>query len=76
MPPTYGPHLAPSCRNNLRGLLANREVFLHAEDGNNPPIKMAISRYQFEAIHPFYDGTGRTGQILNILYLIVRYPEF
>lgn len=62
----------PEGEQHLRGLLANWEVFLHAEDDIDPLIKMAISHYQFEAIHPFYDGNGRTGRILNILYLIER----
>ena len=50
--------------------LGNWEQFIHAEDELDPLIKMAISHYQFEAIHPFFDGNGRTGRILNVLYLI------
>lgn len=54
----------------LREMLANWECYLHEEDGVDPLIKMAVAHYQFEAIHPFTDGNGRTGRILNILYLI------
>ncbi|MGQ7244657.1 protein adenylyltransferase Fic [Salinicola sp. V024] len=56
----------------LRELLGNWEQFLHAEDDLDPLIRMAIAHYQFEAIHPFLDGNGRTGRILNILFLIER----
>lgn len=54
----------------IRDLLKNWEQFLHDDDGLDPLIKMAVGHYQFEAIHPFYDGNGRTGRILNVLYLI------
>lgn len=50
--------------------LQNWEKYLHDENGVDPIIKMAIGHYQFEAIHPFPDGNGRTGRALNILYLI------
>lgn len=56
----------------LRQKLHNWEVFLHDQNDIDPLIKMAIGHYQFEAIHPFTDGNGRTGRILNILYLIDR----
>jgi Fic family protein len=54
----------------LRDLLANWESFANAEDDLDPLIRMAVLHYQFEAIHPFSDGNGRTGRILNILVLI------
>lgn len=54
----------------LRKFLANWEQFLHEEKDVDPLIRMAAAHYQFEAIHPFTDGNGRTGRILNSLYLI------
>lgn len=62
----------PSGEKVIKDLLTNWERFLHEEDDIDPLIKMAVSHYQFEAIHPFYDGNGRTGRILNVLYLIER----
>ena len=54
----------------IREKLANLEQFIHAQDGLDPLVKMAVMHYQFEAIHPFEDGNGRTGRILNLLYLV------
>lgn len=54
----------------IRQLLANWEHFMHQQDDTDPLVKMAIAHYQFEAIHPFTDGNGRTGRILNLLYVI------
>ena len=54
----------------IRDKLANLEKFLHADDGLDPLVKMAVLHYQFEAIHPFEDGNGRTGRIINLLYLV------
>lgn len=54
----------------LRDLLANWERFLNHADELDPLVKMAIGHYQFEAIHPFSDGNGRTGRVLNSLYLV------
>lgn len=54
----------------LRDLLGNWERYLHNEVEHDPLIRMAVGHYQFEAIHPFTDGNGRTGRIINSLYLI------
>jgi Fic family protein len=54
----------------LRELLANWERFLHEEQSLDPLVRMAVAHYQFEAIHPFTDGNGRTGRILNSLFLV------
>ncbi len=54
----------------IRDKLSNLEQFIHAEDGLDPLVKMAVMHYQFEAVHPFEDGNGRTGRILNLLYLV------
>lgn len=56
----------------IRDKLGNLEQFIHADDDVDPLIKMAVMHYQFEAIHPFPDGNGRTGRILNLLYLVDR----
>ncbi len=60
----------PSGEDVLNNLLTNWENYLHQNDDIDPLIKMAVLHYQFEAIHPFTDGNGRIGRVLNILYLI------
>jgi Fic family protein len=60
----------PEGEKRLRDLLANWEKFLHDADSIDPVIRMAVQHYQFEAIHPFSDGNGRTGRVLNLLFLI------
>lgn len=61
----------PRGEKRLRDLLANWEAFMHDEgDSLDPLVKLAVGHYQFEAIHPFTDGNGRTGRVLNTLYLI------
>jgi len=54
----------------LREKMANWERYLHEAVDVDPLIRMALGHYQFEAIHPFPDGNGRTGRVINILYLI------
>ncbi|KPK79863.1 MAG: addiction module protein [Bacteroides sp. SM23_62_1] len=56
----------------IREKLANLEQFIHAKDDIDPLIKLALIHYQFEAIHPFFDGNGRTGRIIVLLYLILQ----
>ncbi len=56
----------------IRDKLKNLEDFIHAEDDIDPLVKMALIHYQFEAIHPFPDGNGRTGRIINILFLVFK----
>jgi Fic family protein len=60
----------PVGESNLRDLLANWERFMHQETKLDPLIRLAVGHYQFEAIHPFTDGNGRTGRIINSLFLI------
>lgn len=60
----------PEGRDVLRGKLAEWERFLHADDGMDTLVRLAAAHYQFEAIHPFNDGNGRTGRILNVLMLV------
>lgn len=52
--------------------LAAWERYIYAQPGVDSLVKMALLHYQFEAIHPFYDGNGRTGRILNIVYLVLE----
>ena len=56
----------------IREKLNNLETFINGEDAIDPLIKMALMHYQFEAIHPFIDGNGRTGRILLLLYLKIE----
>jgi Fic family protein len=56
----------------IRNLLVNLEHYIHAENGVDPLVKMAVAHYQFEAIHPFDDGNGRTGRLINILFLMEK----
>ncbi len=62
----------PEGQDVIRTKLRNLEEYIHSEDQVDPLIKLAIIHYQFEAIHPFYDGNGRTGRIMNILFLVLK----
>lgn len=48
------------------------EYFHRDESSSDPLVRMAVLHYQFESIHPFYDGNGRTGRILNLLHLVLH----
>lgn len=62
----------PNDYNTVLQLMKNLDDYLNEADEFSPLIKMAIQHYQFESIHPFYDGNGRTGRIINVLYLILH----
>ncbi|HRD52084.1 MAG TPA: Fic family protein, partial [Flavobacteriales bacterium] len=62
----------PQDHEEIRALMHNLERFLNEDDlvQADPLVKMALAHHQFETIHPFYDGNGRTGRIINVLYLV------
>jgi Fic family protein len=64
----------PQDYEEIMRLMANLERYINDSSLQDcdPLIKMAIIHFQFESIHPFYDGNGRTGRIINILYLIIE----
>lgn len=64
----------PQDANEIKRLMDNLIVYINSDDicDLDPLIKMALIHHQFESIHPFYDGNGRTGRILNILYLVAK----
>lgn len=64
----------PQDFDTISRLMRELEMFIndHTISNYDPLVKMAIIHFQFESIHPFYDGNGRTGRIINILYLILN----
>lgn len=63
----------PSEEQEILILFANLEKYINDDyDNIDPLVKLAVIHYQFEAIHPFYDGNGRTGRIINILYIVLK----
>lgn len=62
----------PQHPDEILALMANLEAFINTPEMTDwdPLVKMAIIHHQFESIHPFYDGNGRTGRVINILYLV------
>ncbi|MES2702953.1 MAG: Fic family protein [Bacteroidota bacterium] len=67
-------YMPPQDYDTIVTLMNNLEQFINDDDMMNadPLVKMAIIHHQFESIHPFYDGNGRTGRIINILYLVQK----
>ena len=67
-------HTPPQLEPEIRDLLANLEIYINEENFSNhldPLIRLAVTHYQFESIHPFYDGNGRVGRILMILEMVI-----
>lgn len=64
----------PQNESEIRDLLSNLERYINDDDMEkiDPLLKLAPIHYQFECIHPFYDGNGRTGRIVNMLYLVMK----
>ncbi|MBU2950677.1 Fic family protein [Tamlana agarivorans] len=64
----------PQDYETIKELMTNLEEFINDDYLSNfdPLVKMAIIHFQFESIHPFYDGNGRTGRIINVLYLVMK----
>ncbi|MGG7074497.1 Fic family protein [Campylobacter sp. 9BO] len=66
-------HIPPQNNADILRLMSNLEKYINDElDDLDPLIRLAIIHYQFETIHPFYDGNGRTGRIINVLYLTYK----
>ena len=67
-------YVPPQDHHTIVSLMNNLEVFMNDDSMTDadPLVKMAIIHHQFESIHPFYDGNGRTGRIINILFLIQK----
>ncbi|MDX9742332.1 MAG: Fic family protein [Arcobacteraceae bacterium] len=67
-------HIPPQNHNDIVELLSNLERYINDDEleDYDSLIKMAIIHFQFESIHPFYDGNGRTGRIINIIYLVLK----
>lgn len=62
----------PQDAREIEELMQDLELFINEppQAGIDPLIRMAVIHHRFESIHPFYDGNGRTGRIINVLYLV------
>lgn len=64
-------YVPPQDEQVIKSAMSDLEKFINSDDFDvDPLIRMALIHHQFETIHPFYDGNGRTGRILNVLYLV------
>nr|WP_278308410.1 Fic family protein [Oxobacter pfennigii] len=62
-----------STESEMIALLSNLEQYVNNDyDNIDPLMKLAIVHYHFESIHPFYEGNGRTGRIINVLFLVLK----
>ena len=63
----------PNGEIEILNLMSNLEKYINEDfDNIDPLVKLAVIHFQFESIHPFYDGNGRTGRIINVLYLVLK----
>lgn len=62
----------PQSHEEVLNLMSDLEKYINNDHDIDDLIKLAIIHYQFESIHPFYDGNGRTGRIINVLYLTLK----
>ncbi|MBL0323339.1 MAG: Fic family protein [Ignavibacteria bacterium] len=64
----------PQDPHEIESLMSNFLAYFHSDEPDTPDplVRMALLHYQFESIHPFYDGNGRTGRILNLLHLVLH----
>lgn len=65
-------HTPPQSKNEILDYLSNLELYINTNDDYDALVNMAVIHYQFESIHPFYDGNGRTSRVLNVLYLVMK----
>ncbi len=67
-------HTPPQNEEEIRDYLSNLEKYINYDEleDTDPMVKMAMIHYQFESIHPFHDGNGRTGRMLAVLYLVLK----
>jgi len=62
----------PQSESSILDYLTNLEQYINLNNEYDPLVNMGVIHYQFESIHPFYDGNGRTGRVINVLYLVMK----